>query len=147
MCIRDSDESENIRAMLQRDSGIQAIIARQITQETGATMDTWKRKTGIFASHLTIEQNDYSDRDFQYAFGAIDRLDFEVDFDAGTIHVWFQDRYEWHPVYPNLYTKFPDDIPRFNNCVHAALVELKRSGAADFWIKGEATLPLESVMP
>ena len=31
---------------------------------------------------------------------------------------------------------------RETNCVHAALVELKSGGAADYWMKGEATIPL-----
>ena len=31
---------------------------------------------------------------------------------------------------------------RDTNCVHAALVELKSQGAADFWMIGEATFPL-----
>jgi hypothetical protein len=44
-------------------------------------------------------------------------------------------------------TSFPDDAARETNCLHAALVELKSSGAADFWMKGEATVPLITVLP
>ena len=83
----------------------------------------------------------------RFAFGAIDRLDIEVDFDAQTVHSWFQDFYEWPPFYPGLYTAFPDDAARETNCLHAALVELKDSGAADFWMKGEATVPLSVIVP
>jgi hypothetical protein len=83
--------------------------------------------------------------DLRFAFGAIDRLDVEVDFDANTITAWFQDRYEWHPVYPGLYKKWSDDDARETNCVHAALVELQSSGAADYWMKGEATVPLSAL--
>ena len=40
----------------------------------------------------------------------------------------------------------PRDPTLFNlretNCVHAALVELQTTGASDFWMKGEATVPL-----
>ncbi|MBZ5522160.1 MAG: DUF4157 domain-containing protein [Acidobacteriia bacterium] len=83
------------------------------------------------------------DEDFRYSFGAIDRMDFEVDEVAGTVHLWFKDRYEFHPVYP-FYTRFSDDVVRDTNCVHAAMVELKDQGAADFWMVGETTVPLRS---
>ena len=72
-------------------------------------------------------------------------FDFEMDFDAGTVHVWFQDRYEWHPFYPALYPVKAGDVARPTNCLHAAMVELKSSGAADFWMKGEATVPLNVI--
>jgi|GEM_PF-2903773 len=84
-----------------------------------------------------------SDEDFRFSFGAIDRMDFEIDEVAGTVHLWFKDRYEFHPVYP-FYTLFPDDEVRETNCVHAAMVELKDEGAADFWMIGETTLPLRA---
>ncbi len=74
-------------------------------------------------------------KDFQFAFGAIDRLDYEVNRAAGTIHVWFRDRYEWHPVGFG-YSHCPDDKARVSNCVHAAM-ELKSSGAKDYWMVGE----------
>ena len=63
-------------------------------------------------------------------------------------------RYEFHPYYPSLYAVIPDDptVPlpdqhtgdvwRETNCVHAAMVELKDEGAADFWMIGQATVPL-----
>ena len=91
---------------------------------------------------MEVDQGFYgpNDQDFRFSFGAIDRLDYEVDDVAGTIHLWFKDRYEYHPYYP-FYTRFPDDEPRDTNCVHAAMVELKDHGAADFWMIGEATLP------
>jgi hypothetical protein len=129
----DFSEDDNIKKMLEQDAGIQTAIRALIPPG---------RTSGKFATHFKVEQQDYDLEDFQYAFGAIDWLDFEVDFDAGTIHAWFQDRYEWHPVYPGLYTKFSDDVARETNCVHAAMVELKSTGSADFWMKGEATVPL-----
>ena len=98
--------------------------------------------TGKWATDFKVEQSDYVDQDLRFAFGAIDRLDIEVDFDAKTITGWFQDRYEWHPVYAGLYKKWSDDDARETNCVHAALVELQSGTAADYWMKGEATVPL-----
>ena len=132
----DFKEDANIKDMMERDTGVQAAIAALIPPG---------RTTGKFASNLKIEQSDYAVEDFQFAFGAIDRLDFEVDFGAKTIHVWFQDFYEWHPYYPGLYSAFSDDGARETNCLHAALVELKLTGAADYWMKGEATVPLSLV--
>lgn len=88
-----------------------------------------------------INQSDYAIRDFQFAFGAIDRLDFQVDHASGRVHLWFKDRYEWHPVGFG-YSKFPDDGVRDTNCVHAAMVELKSSGASDYWMEGDTVVPL-----
>lgn len=133
----DFVEDAYIAQMLRRDAGIQGAIAARIPSGL----------TGKFAGFFKVEQADYADQDFRFAFGAIDRLDFEVDVAAGTVHVWFQDRYEWHPYYPKLYRAYPDDSARETNCVHAALVELKSSGAADFWMKGEATVPLSVIRP
>jgi hypothetical protein len=130
----DFVEDANLESMLRTDSGVQAKII-------GRLPSPWPT-TGTFADSFRIEQGDYSSQDFRFAFGGIDRFDIEVDWSAKTLHAWFQDRYEWHPVYPGLYTKFPDDAARETNCVHAALVELQSSGAADYWMKGEATVPL-----
>jgi hypothetical protein len=134
---KDFDENANIDLWLRRDKGIQSTLASHIPA-TGI---------GKFSDSFKVEQSDYDDQDFRFAFGAIDILDFEVDYSAATVHVWFQDFYEWHPFYPGLYTALPDDGARPTNCVHAALVELKSSGAADFWMKGEATVPLSVIIP
>lgn len=133
----DFSEDANLRGLLTGDSGVQEAIRRLLPPG---------RTSGIFTTHLKIEQNDYSNQDLRFAFGAIDQLDVEVDFGARTVHAWFQDRYEWHPFYPGLYAAFPDDGARETNCVHAALVELKSDGAADFWMKGEATAPLSVIV-
>jgi hypothetical protein len=133
----DFSEDANIDTWLRTDKGIQAALVTHIP--TGRT-------SGRFSGSFKVEQSVYEDQDFRFAFGAIDILDFEVDFAAATIHVWFQDRYEWHPHYPGLYTALPGDAARETNCVHAAMVELKDGGAADFWMKGEATVPLSLVL-
>jgi hypothetical protein len=130
----DFMEDANLDHMLRSDKGVQTLIAGAIP--SGAPI------SGRFTGNVKVEQLNYQNQDFRFAFGAIDQLDFEVDFTAGTVHAWFQDRYEWHPVYSGLYTAFPDDVARETNCIHAALVELKSSGAEDFWMKGEATVPL-----
>jgi len=107
-------------------------------------------KLGLFArrisrGHFKVYQHDYAVQDFRYAFGAIDRLDYEVGSGAGVMHVWFLDRYEFHPVYPGFYRVMTGDFARVTNCVHAAAIELKASGAADFWMVGYGTVPLSTV--
>jgi len=99
---------------------------------------------GHSAGHFKIHQSDYAVKDFQFAFGAIDRLDYEVDRARGLVHIWFKDRYEWHPVGFG-YKLLPGDVRRSSNCVHAAMVELKRSGAKDYWMVGEARIPLSAL--
>jgi len=118
---------EDAAAIIQTDQGVRTKLAAAI------------KKANI--GHFKINQSDYSVKDFQYAFGAIDRLDFEVDRKAGLVYVWFQDRYEWHPVGFG-YSFLAGDGRRESNCVHAALVEMKTSGAADFWMLGDAIIPI-----
>lgn len=133
---QDFVEDSNLELMLKTDAKVQAkILSRFPTNQS----------SGSFADHVKIEQNDYDDDDFQYAFGAIDRLDFEVDFTAGVLHAWFMDRYEWHPYYPSIYKVMDGDIRRPTNAVHAAAVELKSGTARDFWMKGEVTIPLKAI--
>jgi peptidoglycan hydrolase-like protein with peptidoglycan-binding domain len=128
----DFVEDDNIKDWLTRDSGIRSRLKREIFKP-GARV----KGEGSFL----FEQSEYAVPDFQFAFGAIDRVDFAVDFSQDTVRVWFQDRYEWHPVYP-FYTFMDGDGVRETNCLHAALVELKDSGAADFWMKGQAEIAL-----
>ena len=61
-----------------------------------------------------------------------------------TVRVWFKDCYEWHPVYP-FYDFQKGDGVRETNCLHPALVELKTSGAADFWMVGEGEVNLSLI--
>ncbi len=138
---KDFIEDDNIKDWVTRDSGIRHRLKREIFH--GGRKP---KKEG----HFTFEQDEFADdtagQDFRFAFGAIDRVDFEVDPSDDTVRIWFQDRYEWHPVYPGLYELKDGDVVRETNCLHAALVELKDSGAADFWMKGEAIVPLSLII-
>jgi hypothetical protein len=129
----DFVEDANIEAMLRQDSGVRAAIAKHIP--AGQTAG------GVHRS-FALEQSDYAIEDFQFTFGGIDIFEFQADFDNHTLTVWFQDRYEWHPFYPKLYPVQSGDEVRPTNCIHAAFVEKKADGAADFWMIGEATVPL-----
>ncbi len=118
---------EDLEDVIRRDRKVRAKLAGHV------------RTSAV--GHFKVNQSDFDVKDFQFAFGAIDRLDFEVNRAAGLVHIWFQDRYEWHPVGFG-YHKFPDDARRSSNCVHAAMVELKSSGAKDFWMVGDTVIPL-----
>jgi hypothetical protein len=110
------DYQEDLRKVLREDSGVRAKLAKSMKIAPRGC--------------VSLEQSDYSSHDFKYAFGGIDRMDYQVNAD-GTVRVWFKDRYEWHP----------EDTSRPSNCVHRAAVELKDSGAADYWMVGDATVP------
>jgi Domain of unknown function (DUF4157) len=124
------DFIENLEAVLEQDEGVRAVLQKAI------------KKQGR-RGHVRIGQANYANEDFKFAFGAIDRLDFEVigGTKKGTtattaqLHAWFKDRYEWHP----------EDTSRPSNCVHKAAVELKDEGAQDYWMVGEATVPLSLI--
>lgn len=120
----------DLEDVIRRDSNVRAKLAAHIRRSP--------------RGQFRVEQHDYDVKDFQFAFGAIDRLDFQVDRAAGLVHIWFQDRYEWHPVGFG-YKPLPGDGRRPSNCVHAAMVELKISGAKDYWMIGEAVIPLSLV--
>jgi hypothetical protein len=130
------NENKNIEIMMKADSGIQELVLSKLPKD---------QKSGTFSGHVRVDQQDYKDQDLRNAFGAIDRLDFKVDYDKQTIKVWFEDRYEWHPVGDGYYDKQVGDEVRPTNCVHAAAVEMKLQGAADYWMKGESTLPLSDL--
>jgi hypothetical protein len=95
-----------------------------------------------------FEQGMFSDGDAQFSFGAIDKLEAAADFVMGTVEVWFEDTYEWHPPYSQ-YTK-PQRCPdigtpgakRDTNFGHAALVQMKTRGAKDFQMRGRASFPM-----
>jgi hypothetical protein len=134
----DFVEDTALKIVLEKDNGVRSAIARRLPPgKSSGTVTDW----------FKLEQKHYGLDDARTAWGAIDRLDFEADFDAGTLHVWFKDRYEWHPFYPALYDVKADDAPaRETNCLHAAFVEMKSQGAADFWMVGEATVPLKGIV-
>jgi hypothetical protein len=104
----------------------------------------------VLQGHFFFSQSEYAKddegQDFRFAFGGIDRVDFEVDLADHLVQVWFQDRYEWHPFYPKLYKPKSGDAARDDNCVHAAMVEMPDQGAAGYWMKGVAEFSLSLIM-
>ena len=134
---RDFDEDASLAAMLRTDAGVRWVFAEEIRRLAQSS----KATTGW----VTLEQKNYANEDYLFAFGGIDRLDYEVDRAGNSLRVWFQDRYEWHPVYEQLYDRQLGDRIRNDNCLHAAMVEMKLEGAADFWMKGKAVISLDAL--
>ena len=128
------NENANLTAWLQQDPVIRGIIGRSIREN--------RRNGGMIKRFIEFPAKKFQVDDFRNSFGTIDRLEWEVDFDANVVHVFFQDVYEWHPVYDGLYVKMPGDARRNSNPVHAAFVEMKLEGAMDFLMKGETFLPI-----
>ena len=117
--------------ILETDSGVRERIATRIRRDGDQ-------------SGFTMYQEDYDEMDVRNALGTIDLVEYEVDRSTDLIHVWFIDRYEWHPVGYG-YTSYPGDSERPTNCLHAAGVEAKLWGAADYWMVGDATVPLDLI--
>jgi hypothetical protein len=137
---KDFVEDDNIKDWVTRDSGIRKRLKREIFPP-GAK----PRMQGQFFFGQGEYAKDDAGQDFRFAFGGIDKVDFEVDLSDHLVRVWFQDRYEWHPFYPKLYPPKSGDVARDDNCVHTALVEMQDQGARDYWMKGVAEIPLSLI--
>lgn len=131
---QELNEDDNIASWVRADSAIRQKVTALIIANASKGLQ--------YGGYFAFTQSDFIDQDFRYAFGTIDRLDWAVDWVVKAAKLWFKDSYEWHPVCPGFYTKFSDDVVRETNSLHAALVEMKDRGAADYWMVGEATLPL-----
>jgi hypothetical protein len=128
-------EDMNLERMLMNDGGIRRLLSDNIPfRPVGAE--------GTFRGHVAITHANYQKSDFLDTFGNIERLDFEVNYATGEVHVWFADYYEWHPVYPGIYPPSPTDRWHSPNCVFAAMVELQADGARNFLMIGRATVKL-----
>lgn len=140
----DFGEDKNIEAWLLQDAGIRKALRNEILRFNPANKNnpsSWKTK-GI----IEFDETDYENDKFRHTFGAIDKVAYELDFGDGSIHVWFKDRFEWHPFYPNLYPVKSGDVRRDTNCLHAAGVECKAGTARDFWMIGEAFVPMRFII-
>ncbi|MEV0675003.1 hypothetical protein AB0I60_00630 [Actinosynnema sp. NPDC050436] len=108
---------------------------------SGGVREKIRRSTGAGGTSGTtrLEQSDYRDADLQFAYGAIDCVQWIVQppvrrnwrRDGTTrIEVKMLDYYEFHPARPGV-----------SQCAHAACVELvARGGAKNFWTRGSATV-------
>ena len=125
-------EDEPLEYMLRTDGRVQLKLLQEIQDKD--------------RGYFFLRQQNYSSKDFRFAYGGIDRVDFEVDRDKDTVKVWFVDRYDFHPIgYGHEQLGAGDISLRPTNCVHAAAVEAKTDGAADYWMRGKATVPLSTL--
>ena len=64
----------------------------------------------------------------------------------GQVEIWFEDTYEWHPTY-KLYTNPVCNDPlkgkRDTVFLHAAMVQMKTRGAADYTMRGRAMFDIK----
>lgn len=115
----------DVADMLQRDAGVRHKIHDAM-------------KSGALTGTTRVEQSHYQVDDFQFAFGAIDCVQWTVKLpprtkrrDTTPVKIAMLDYYEFHPGRPGV-----------SQCAHAACVELVARGSAkNFWTRGDATVP------
>jgi hypothetical protein len=139
------NQNSNLKAMINEDDKVRQLVSFNIGQGLKKSQHT---------GHFMIQQGHYDEQEYKYAFGGIDRVDWRYNPASKTVKLWFQDPYDFHPVYgtsklTNVYTYFGkgDDIIRDTNCMHAAAVEVLKKpgdaeGAAVFIMKGEAVFSI-----
>ncbi|MGH3796482.1 MAG: hypothetical protein ACRDSP_16515 [Pseudonocardiaceae bacterium] len=115
----------DVADMLQRDAGVRHKIHAAMS-------------SGALTGTTRLEQSNYQVEDFQFAFGAIDCVQWVVTLpprtkrkDTTPVKIAMLDYYEFHPGRTGV-----------SQCAHAACVELVARGSAkNFWTRGDATVP------
>jgi len=126
-----ADWTIDVADMLSRDGGVRAKISAGM-------------KSGALSGTTRIEQSDYKVSDFQFAYGAIDCVQWVITLpmkkkrsDTTPVKISMLDYYEFHPGRPGV-----------SQCAHAACVELVARGSAkNFWTKGKADVTLGDLKP
>jgi hypothetical protein len=115
-----SDWTIDIWDMVTRDAGVRKKIYTAMS-------------SGALTGTLRIEQHDYKIEDFQFAYGAIDCVQWIVKVPKGKrksttpVEIKMLDYYEFHPGRMGV-----------SQCAHAACVELVAKGTAkNFWCRGD----------
>ena len=116
----------DVADMINRSAGVRAKIKQSIAG-------------GGMTGTTRLEQHEYQDRELQFAYGAIDCVQWRALPPAGhswrsngatLIEVGMLDYYEFHPNRPGV-----------SQCAHAACVQLVAQGdAKNFWTRGDATV-------
>jgi hypothetical protein len=133
------NEDANIEDWIKSDSVARGFIAKQVRAA---------RQPGETNVHTVFEFNQvHFERDnHRDSFGTIDHLEVNADFVMGQVEIWFEDTYEWHPTY-KLYTNPVCDDPlkgkRNTVFLHAAMVQMKTRGAADYTMRGRAMFDIK----
>ena len=133
------NEDENIKTWIKGDANARKVIAKRIREKRRSNESNVRVM-------FTFEQLMFDDSDARNSFGAIDNLEAAADFVMGTVDVWFEDTYEWHPPYSQYRPRCPDigtpGAKRDTNFGHAALVQMKTRTAKDFQMRGRASFPM-----
>jgi hypothetical protein len=121
----------DVAAMIERSAGVREKIRRSIAH-------------GGMTGTTRLEQSDYHDADLQFAYGAIDCVQWRAlpparsrwrSNGATHIEVSMLDYYEFHPGRPGV-----------SQCAHAACVELvARGDAKNFWTRGSTVVRWEQL--
>jgi hypothetical protein len=134
------NEDENIKNWIKGDANARKVIAKRIREKR-------RNNESNVRVMFTFEQLMFEDSDARNSFGAIDNLEAAADFVMGTVDVWFEDTYEWHPPYSQYKPRCPDigtpGAKRDSNFDHAALVQMKTRTAKDFQMRGRASFPMK----
>jgi hypothetical protein len=132
------NEDNNLKWWVEGDSNARKVISRRI-------MEKRRGNESPVSVMFEFDQKFFDHDDARQSFGTIDNLEVAADFVMGTVEIWFEDTYEWHPPYSQ-YTKpfrCPDNVPRDTNFGHAALVQMKTRGAKDFQMREKAKFPMK----
>jgi hypothetical protein len=127
------NEDANLENWIKGDARARRNIATEIIRH--------KFSQSVVKDYFEFGQDMYDDGDAKRTFGTIDQLDYIADFNQGTVDLWFEDTYEWHPPY----SQYTNPAPckgvkdRGTHFGHAALVQMKRRGAKDFQMRGKAS--------
>jgi hypothetical protein len=133
------NEDANIEDWITSDSVARSFIAKQVRAA---------RQPSETNVHTVFEFNQvhYTRDNHRDSFGTIDHLEVNADFVMGQVEIWFEDTYEWHPTY-KLYTNpvCNDPLKTQRNTVflHAAMVQMKTRGAADYTMRGRAMFDIK----
>ena len=133
------NEDANIEDWIKSDDIARSFIAKEIRKARQGS------QTNV---HTVFEFNQvhYNRDNHRDSYGTIDNLEVNADFVMGQVEIWFEDTYEWHPTY-SLYTNpvCNDPLKSTRNTVylHAAMVQMKTRGAADYQMRGRATFDMK----
>ena len=126
-----ADKIIDVADVIARDRGMRQVLRRSMGQ--GGNSGTTR-----------INQSDYAVADFQFAFGALDCIQWRVPSPAPhgpmtpttPVEVSVLDYYEFHPERPGV-----------SQCAHAACVQLVADGSAkNFWMRGTTTVPHSAIL-
>ena len=137
------NDDKVLKDWVEGSSHTRGVIAKRIKQRRGP---------GEATAEFDFEYNStmYDDENIQDSFGTIDTLNVFADFIKGTVELWFEDSYEWHPTYsqytqpakcPN--TNAAGQVHRVTGFLHAAMVQMKKRGARDFLMRANATFAMK----